>query len=565
MKDFKKCKCGMFIHHILPEAHYADGTQPQTIDEMADAFDAEGFADSLQRMGIEYIIFTAWHFAVQPLYPSAVSEKWRPGNCPKRDLLGDIIESVKNRGILVLFYTHPRDGHDFSEDDKEKTGWGRGTHETDNQQPNLDNFNYERWNEYMLELYEELADRYADRLTGFYTDSNGPKDPADYLHPHKDHQVINYLRIRNIMKSRNPALIAIQNYYGNVYTNDYGNSETYAEYISSVFKHKDAAKWHCSKTVATTLMPFSTGWMHAKIRNEESVVNTSLEDILQYTLFNGSCSVCGNVLFASGPYVEGNLWSTGVEEYLSALRMELSRYNKSFMDACPSKSYPTLAGSTLEQNQYRFWMTGEDEKYEYLHCVKLPEDGVLEWGCSEDGIRLIKPEAVTGNITITGYMQTESGYRMTYIGTPDRVDTVIRFTREGTSAPCGYEWIANTDKRIAYFGNWCYTSVWVYDEKNTANGCYEREVHYSNREESFLYLAFEGSIVELYGVLDKDMGAADVYIDGIYCATVNQQSVERKAHEMCFRSIDLYGGKHILQIYTKDDRMFTVDAIKIIY
>ena len=78
----------MFIHHILKEARYADGRKAQTFDEMADAFDTEGFADSLARMGVEYIVYTAWHFAVQPLYPSAVSEKWRPGNCPKRDLPG---------------------------------------------------------------------------------------------------------------------------------------------------------------------------------------------------------------------------------------------------------------------------------------------------------------------------------------------------------------------------------------------------------------------------------------------------------------------------------------------
>ena len=83
-----KCKYGMFIRHILKEARYADGRKAQTFDEMADAFDTEDFADSLARMGVEYIVYTAWHFAVQPLYPSAVSEKWRPGNCPKRDLLG---------------------------------------------------------------------------------------------------------------------------------------------------------------------------------------------------------------------------------------------------------------------------------------------------------------------------------------------------------------------------------------------------------------------------------------------------------------------------------------------
>ena len=118
MKDLVNCKYGMFIHHVLPWSSYADGSKPQTIYEFADAFDAEGFADSLERMGVEYIVFTAWHFAVQPLYPSAVSEKWRPGNCPKRDLLGDIIDSVRARDIHVVMYTHPRDGHDFSEEDK---------------------------------------------------------------------------------------------------------------------------------------------------------------------------------------------------------------------------------------------------------------------------------------------------------------------------------------------------------------------------------------------------------------------------------------------------------------
>jgi len=562
MKPFYKCKYGMFIHHILREARYADGSQAQTIDEMADAFDTEGFADSLARMGVEYIIYTAWHFAVQPLYPSAVSEKWRPGNCPKRDLLGDIIDSVRARGIHVLFYTHPRDGHDFSEDDKEKTGWGRGRHESDEQQPCYDTFRYDQWNEYMLELYTELADRYAARLTGFYTDGNGPKDPADYLYPPKDHQIVNYLKIRNIMKSRNPKLVTFQNYYGNVYTQDYGNSETYTVYIGSAFGNGHSEKWHCAKKNATTLSPFC-GWACASSRNTEKMVNWAFKDMLRFTMFNGSCSECGNVLFASATFIEGNLWSVGVEETMIDLKNELSRFKDSFMDAVPSTSYPTFPGSTLERNNYCFWMSDEKSEYEYLHCMQMPADGVLEFGLPEDGIVLEDPVLLTGEGSVT-LEKTDSGYRVHFTGTPDETDTVIRFCRTGRSICCGYEWINNTDKRIAYHGNWNYTSCWIYTKEKTADGCYEREVHCANGADSSLYLAFDGDMVELYGVLGEKHGKADVYVDGVFCGTIDQQAEEHRAHVLCFRSINLYGGRHVLQLYTKDDKTFAVDAVKVI-
>ena len=54
-------------------------------------------------MGVEYIIYTAWHFAVQPLFPSKVPEKWRPGNCPKRGLC-TIDQNSDIRQAHVLSY-----------------------------------------------------------------------------------------------------------------------------------------------------------------------------------------------------------------------------------------------------------------------------------------------------------------------------------------------------------------------------------------------------------------------------------------------------------------------------
>lgn len=563
MKDLVNCKYGMFIHHVLPWSSYADGSKPQTIDEFADAFDAEGFADSLERMGVEYIVFTAWHFAVQPLYPSAVSEKWRPGNCPKRDLLGDIIDSVRARDIHVVMYTHPRDGHDFSEEDKIKTGWGQGAHETDSQQPNLSNFDYDKWNEYMLELYEEFAERYASRLSGYYTDSNGPKDPADYLHTNTDHQIVNYLKIRSIMKSHNPDLVTFQNYYGNVYTNDYGNSETFMGFISQLFGYKDAHKWYCSKNIATTLAPFSSGWMSTPSRTGESILTSTVKDLVTYTMFNGSCSACGNVLYASGTFTEGNLWSIGVEETMAEIKATLANYKESFMDATPSTSYPTRSGSCLEDNNMMFFMTGEGKAYEYLHIMALPKDGIIELGLPEDEIELSCP--ICDTLNITDFTKTDTGYVIKVSQKSKCFDHVIRFDRIGTPQPPKYEWINNTDKRICYNGAWFYASCWGYDETNRAKGCYERELHCGCDKGDSLYLAFEGSAIEIYGATKSTYGHADIFIDGIPCAHVSQYGEEIKGHVLFYKSDNLYGGKHVLQMYAAEDKVICLDAVKVIY
>ena len=561
MKNFLDCKYGMFIHHTLPWTHYSNGTQPQTIDELADAFDTEGFADSLLRMGVEYIVFTAWHFQARPLYPSAVTEKWRPGLCPKRDLLGDIIDSVKARGIHVIFYTHPRDGHDFTEEDKIKTGWGAGGHAEDSQQPDYANFNYEKWNEYTLELYNEFAERYAAKITGYYTDSNGPKDPSDLHDPRDHHQVVNYLKIRNIMKSHNPNLVTFQNYYNSTYTQDYGNSETYTQYISSMYGYKHAEKWHCSRNVATTLIPFNAGWSCAESNNGGSILIAPVDELIKYTLFNGSCSDCGNVLFASAPFAEGNIWSTGVEDTMIQIRNVLSQYTDSFMNARPSNSYPTLPGSTLEDNKMRFFMTNGNR--EYLHLISVPQNGVIEFGLPEDDIKLCAP--VSDSLDILSFEKTENGYKLTVKVNSEKLDHVIAFNRCGTPLPKKYEWINSSDKRMCYTGCWFNSFCSGDDDIHRADGNFERELYCSCSNGDCLTLVFEGSAIELYGAYKSTYGKASVYIDGIFCAELSEYAPDIKPHVLLYRSEYLYGGRHVLQVYANDDKLFTVDAVKVIF
>ena len=114
-------KYGMFVHYVEGLTCRRDGTIPSS-GMAAGEFDVEGFAESLQVFGVEYIIFTAWHFNMVCLYPAAKVDAWLPDHSVNRDLIGEIIAALKARGIKVMLYTHPRDGHDFSEEDAIITG-----------------------------------------------------------------------------------------------------------------------------------------------------------------------------------------------------------------------------------------------------------------------------------------------------------------------------------------------------------------------------------------------------------------------------------------------------------
>jgi len=562
-KDIRRCKLGLFVHYVLSGCYYADGKIPDDINDAVDNFDVEAFADSVAAMGVEYLLITAWHARVQPLYPSAVTEKWRPGNSPNRDLLGEILDSMDARNIPVMFYTHPRDGHDFSEEDKTKTGWGAGKDPEDDQHPNEATFDYDLWNSYMLEMFEELADRYASRIVGFYNDGNGSKDPRDLFHTNKDFQIVNYLKIRDILKSRNPDLISFQNYYGDAYGNDFGNSETYTRYIMEYAGPDNLGKWQCSAKTSTSLLTFATGWAAGHCNQEHNVIIPT-ENAIRFIMFNASVTQCGGILLSSGPFAEGGLWPAEVMENCSAVGKALARYPDSLLDARPSLSYPTISGTTLEDNHYRFWMTGEDNHYEYLHCLKLPENGVLEWSLPEDQILLSNPTVMSGDIRITEFVKSADGYTLRFTGTPDILNTVIRFTRIGVSVPCGYEWVNNSDTRICYHKDWEYTASWVYKKIQVTDGCFERDAHRATGTDSSAYFAFTGNIIEVYGVLGNGNGAADVFIDGVFCGTIDEQAEEDKARALCFTSIPLHGGQHVIQLYTKNDKPFYLDAFRVL-
>ena len=95
---YQQMHLGLFIHYTFAGKPYqwgstlwADTSKVKSLDELADNFDAENFADMAQSICVQYIIFTIPHANMNVLFPSEVMKKYLPGHWSKRDVLLDLI------------------------------------------------------------------------------------------------------------------------------------------------------------------------------------------------------------------------------------------------------------------------------------------------------------------------------------------------------------------------------------------------------------------------------------------------------------------------------------------
>ena len=561
--DFEaKYRYGFFVHYIAPLALYRDGTAPSSFDEAANRFDVPGFVRDIVRMKVDYLIFTAWHFRMIPLYPSAVTEKIRPGCSVKRDLLGEIIDGVHRAGIGVILYTHPRDGHDFVGKERTDCGWGEGWYRTEKEEdlsrPDPKTFDYPAWNAYVQALYKELIARYGDRIDGIFTDGMGPcilkSNWPDYTRP-----VVDYLEIRRTVRS-DPRRILIQNYFGCEFSDDYIMPEGFF----GLERKLPVRRWPaCEKAIATS--PFS-GWA-ASGRYGEDVRLLSPGDIALYTVFQSTCVRAGGVCWASGPYCGGG-WDVGVMETMQEVGRHMERLRPAIRDTVPSTSWPTVSGDTIESRHGVFAASSSDRTREFVHVADIPEDGIVILPAPEDGAGFRNPRAVTGGVTVSSFEQDGTSVRVTLRGTPDEVDTVIVFDRVNDPAAPRWKWIDCADKRLRYLPveDWTYRAVGGYGEGEDRNigtlGAYEYDTRTAERETARMDTWIEGSEVEIYGSADPAGGEADLVIDDMFVARLSSRGAVRKNRVLLGSSGELAGGIHTVTLVARG-RGFEFDAMRI--
>ncbi|MBE6596116.1 MAG: hypothetical protein E7641_00450 [Ruminococcaceae bacterium] len=558
INDFSKLKYGTFIHFVTDLSIFSDGRKPSNVDEAVNSFDVEGFADTIEKMKVQYAILTSWHYNMIPLYPSEVTDRWRAKRSPRRDLLGEMIDALAARNIKVILYTHPRDGHDFSDEDRELTGWGKGHKDNDLSAPSPDTFDYKKWNLYIKELYTELAERYAPRLFGFYTDGAGPykgKKPRF----EENMQVVDYLMIRDIMKSHNPALIMIQNYFGYIFSNDHAMPEGYFGYEESVSFDSDLVP---AAKKALALCSFKDGWFPQSVSaDERDILLATDEDMARLTIFNASCTSGGGTVWACGPYAEGNVWQNGVPSQMERVGRILSKYRESALDCRVGLAYPTVSGDTLMEKGYIFSTSSPDGEFEYLHLMMKEPTYTIKLGETADASLLSSPCSLTEGLSVTDFQKTDTGYKLTLDGKWNKVDNVIKLKRTPSIQAIQAHWINDTDKRIRYEGEWTYCHLTR--ESRESLGCFESDLHRAKAKGASLFLAFEGSFAEIFAHTHPEGGCAELYVDGIKIADLNTKGDSSKGRVPIFKTADLYGGWHTVYIVLTENSVFDIDAIKI--
>lgn len=401
--NFRSMKYGFFVHYVWGGEAYSvtvnkDGSKPAGIDDLADRFDAEGFARDLQTMGVEYVLFTAWHANMNPLYPSKVMDKWLPGHSSKRDVIGDMIKACKAKGVQVLLYTHPRDGHDLSDADMAKTGWHRGQ----GSNPDFDKWDKAKWNDFINEAYGELVERYGNDILGLYLDEGSGS--AD------SYRVVDYPRLRKTITGKHPHLLMMHNDYGNIYTADIGNKEIF---YHNGFDTPDGDQWPSYKIPISVVVgsifwaAFPEGKTEPAQKSDKVGFNKWIpytpESMFRYTVLQaGSNTDGGGTLWAAGPYPGGG-WESGVLDRMKKTGALIKPVERSIKNTLPSTSYRTAPGTKIADLTWGVATRAIDDRIEYLHILKPPANGstTLNLPAPADGKKFSKAILLDNGKTVS--------------------------------------------------------------------------------------------------------------------------------------------------------------------
>lgn len=317
-RPYSDLRLGLFVHYVYSapgrELTVAvDGSLPGSLDELAEGFDAEGLARAATDMRAEYVIFTAWHACMNALYPSAVMERFRPGHSAKRDVIADLLRALSARGIALMLYVHPTDGHDFAAEDQAQIGWNEGPA-------------YARWNNFVDAVFEELGARYSGQLLGYWFDGG----LSDQVRESVD-------RFRNTLRRVDPRAVTVQN-------EGFGPDRWFRRW----------ADYGCQECREGMVDPYkATDLQMALLITDEwwarhGTLILTPEVAYRYAVLQASVHNAegGGVAYSTGPYMRGG-WEPGVERFFRQLGHYMDASAGSVLGTRASRSFVTMPGVPL--------------------------------------------------------------------------------------------------------------------------------------------------------------------------------------------------------------------------
>ncbi len=505
---WKRMKYGQFTHYVWDGGGWVtrktDGSNSPNIDFVADNFNATKYADDLQSMGVEYVIFTAWHANFNPLFNSSTFDKygyWYRHS--QRDMLGDMITAVRAKGIRVLFYTHPNQPIDFN--------WW--TH-----------------NNMINDIFAEMIDRYGDQIDGFYMDENDPGGNQDGM--------VDFVRLGQTIHRRNPDLMLIQNFYGNLYC----NSVPMGESGPATANFSKDVSW---PSVTSYAQVMSNSWS-AQVPVTQYAATRSAEGIFRGAVTAAcSCTDGGGTAWAAGPY-PGGLWERGVLEAMQGAGALLAPVAESVKNTYPSNSFTfsgTWGGATRSV----------DDTKEYIHVLWPPSGNTLTLPAPADGKVFANARLLANGQPVT-LKQNGRTVRLTLTGTNtwDANDTVIAMDVVSAGDP----YLANnTTPDATYTGSWVYSG-------SRATGEFGRDVHSTTVNGDFVEYKFNGTDIELVVSCGPNRGTMDIYVDGVFKQSANATDPTDGLRKTIYRGTGHARGNHTLKVVKTGGTYLAIDAFK---
>lgn len=412
-------KYGLFVHLVPGLTVNHDGVIIDDANALANGFDVDQFANDLAVAQVQYLIFTAWHAKMVALWPSEKMLEWElPDHRVDRDLISDIIAAVGSKGIRIYLYTHPRDGMQFTDADREKTGWGIDPPwNGKGQNPGAD-FIRTKWNAFIDDIYGELMQRYGQQIDGLFMDEGSPAADSE--------RVVDYPQLRSTIKNASHNANLIQNDYGILYGLDMGMQE----YIRwREFSQANESLWPSFAEPAAVI--FTPKWW---ADNTSSTTLYSAGSMLRYTAFQAATnSEGGGIAWATGPYADSG-WEPGVMATFQQLGSWMSGIHESIFNTRPSTSYPTKPGTTIAEVSWGSATKSANDLVEYIHVLKPPTGLTLALPAPRDG-KVFSTASLLPDGTPVALSQDIKGVTLTIPSSWNANLTVIRLTVQSRSGP----------------------------------------------------------------------------------------------------------------------------------
>ena len=526
--------------HWTSQSRPQSGAAPSAYCAAVNSFDVNAFAQQLQSAGAGYVIFTISHAQQYFAFPSAKLDSVIAGRTCTRDLYADLFAAINPKGIKMVFY-YPSVGTD------EDVAW------RDASRFNTDPAYFAQL---QYDLVEEIGNRYGNRLAGWWVDNCYDSPPSYAQFGAGRGARYNFNTYAQKLRSGNPQRLVTFNFSYNQWNSttgqgivDYaaGEDDAINRLPSSRFSGEGNSQWQ-------TLVWMDDFWVH---KAPGTVVPRYTDaTVTDYTrnVMKGQ----GTFSYNAAPY-QDTLISSATLGQLQNLNAAIhsAKIDDRNANVSYSSGWATTSSSNYANGTGTYSLnTGSTAEYTFTG-TGVKWYGVLGADHGQADVYIDNVWDATVDIYAPYWAANTVVYAKRGLGNGSHtIKIVVRAQKNAASSNRFVEIDAleaitvvatKIDDRagIAYTGTWGQVSSSRY---------YQSTGTFSTTAGAFAQFSFNGSGIAWIGPKGNDHGKADVFLDGVFQATIDLYDPNRIDQTNLYAVSNLSSGAHTLKITVRGDK-----------